>query len=104
MSLDDGVRSVGDAAVNLPVAVEDWGWPSMQHLLGRKTTWIDSQVRVPDHRAGWTVAPTSDPKDHRQDFSLDEFECGKTDLLEMHIDTADSPPVKQPPRRIPFAL
>lgn len=33
-------------------------------------------------------------KDHHQDFSLDEFERGKTDLLEMHIDTAVSPPVK----------
>ena len=35
--------------------------------------------------------------DHHQAFSLDEFDRGETDLLEMQINTADSPPVKRPP-------
>ncbi|MCG8622978.1 MAG: hypothetical protein MJE68_13410 [Proteobacteria bacterium] len=32
--------------------------------------------------------------DHHRAFSLDKFDRGETDLLEMQIDTADSPPVK----------
>ena len=32
--------------------------------------------------------------DHHRAFSLDECDCGETDLLEMQINTADSPPVK----------
>ena len=36
-------------------------------------------------------------KDHNQAFSLDEFDQGETDLFEMHIETADSPPVRQSP-------
>ena len=37
-------------------------------------------------------------------FALDSTELGSTDLVTHHIDTGDSPPIKQPPRRIPFAL
>ena len=37
-------------------------------------------------------------------FALDSTELGSTDLVTHHIDTGDSRPIKQPPRRIPFAL
>ena len=37
-------------------------------------------------------------------FDLNSAEVGKTDLVHHQIHTRDSTPVKQPPRRIPFAL
>ena len=37
-------------------------------------------------------------------FALDHTELGKTSLVTHHIDTGDSAPIKQPPRRLPFAL
>ena len=42
--------------------------------------------------------------DHHQAFALEDGERGETDLVEMTIDTGDSPPKKQPVRRIPFAV
>ena len=39
-----------------------------------------------------------------QAFSLEDGERGETSLVEMHIDTGDSSPRKQPVRRIPFAV
>ena len=41
---------------------------------------------------------------HYHVFSLDEGERGETDLIEMEIDTGDSPPKQQAPRRMPFAV
>ncbi len=37
-------------------------------------------------------------------FALGPSEMGSTDLVTHSIDTGDSPPIKQPARRIPFAL
>ena len=37
-------------------------------------------------------------------FALDSSELGSTDLVTHSIETGDSPPIKQPVRRIPFAL
>ncbi len=37
-------------------------------------------------------------------FALDPHELGTTDLVTHVIDTSDCSPIKQPPRRIPFAL
>ena len=37
-------------------------------------------------------------------LSLDDSDLGRTSQVTHHIDTGDSPPIKQPPRRIPFAL
>ncbi len=37
-------------------------------------------------------------------FALGPSEMGSTDLVTHCIDTGDSPPIKQPARRIPFAL
>ena len=37
-------------------------------------------------------------------FSLEEGERGETDLVELHIDTGDALPKKQPVRRVPFAV
>ena len=37
-------------------------------------------------------------------FALDESELSSTDLVTHVIDTGDTVPVKQHPRRIPFAL
>ena len=37
-------------------------------------------------------------------FALDQHELGTTDLVTHVIDTGDSSPIKQPPRRVPFAL
>ena len=37
-------------------------------------------------------------------FALDPMELGCTDLITHSIDTGDSPPIRQPLRRIPFAL
>ena len=37
-------------------------------------------------------------------FALDSCELGRTSLVTHRIDTGDSPPIKQPPRRLPFAL
>ena len=37
-------------------------------------------------------------------FSLEEGERGETDIITMSIDTGDSPPVRQHPRRLPFVL
>ena len=37
-------------------------------------------------------------------FALDSSELGTTDVVEHHIHTGDSPPVRQAVRRTPFAL
>lgn len=37
-------------------------------------------------------------------FSLEEGERGETEEVELHIDTGDSCPKSQPPRRVPFAV
>ena len=37
-------------------------------------------------------------------FSLDEGERGETDLVEFHIHTGDTVPLRQRPRRMPFAV
>ena len=37
-------------------------------------------------------------------FALDTSQLGTTTLAEHQIDTGDHPPVRQPPRRLPFAL
>lgn len=37
-------------------------------------------------------------------FALEEGERGQTDLVEVEIDTGDAQPLKQPPRRMPFAV
>lgn len=37
-------------------------------------------------------------------FALDQSDLGSTDLVTHSINTADNPPLRQPPRRIPFAL
>ena len=36
-------------------------------------------------------------------FSLDDSDLGRTSLVCHSVDTGDHPPIKQPPRRIPFA-
>ena len=38
-----------------------------------------------------------------QAFSLDEDDLGRTFLVHHKVDTGDSPPIKQAPRRIPFS-
>ena len=40
---------------------------------------------------------------HHDVFSLEEGERGETNLIQLEIDTGDSPPMRQPLRRIPFA-
>ena len=37
-------------------------------------------------------------------FALNQSELGHTDFIHLSIDTGDSPPLRQPVRRIPFAL
>ena len=43
-------------------------------------------------------------KEYADLFVLTSAEIGRTDLVHHIIDTGDNAPVKQPPRRIPFAL
>ena len=42
--------------------------------------------------------------EHNTVFSLEEGERGETDLVEFFIDTGDTPPLRQRPRRMPFAV
>lgn len=42
--------------------------------------------------------------DHHQAFCLDGQERGETDLVQLHIDTGDTPPKRQLVRRMPFAV
>ena len=42
--------------------------------------------------------------DHQNIFAKDEFDIGRTNLVEHTIDTGDSRPVKQPPRRMLLAF
>ena len=42
-------------------------------------------------------------QEHHDVFALEEDERGETDLVEFTIDTGDAQPLRQPPRRIPFA-
>ena len=41
---------------------------------------------------------------HHEVFSLDEYDRGKTDLLELNIDTGDASPQREPVRKMPFAV
>ena len=43
-------------------------------------------------------------QNHHEVFALEEGERGQTDLFKMEIDTGDSRPIKQPARRMPFAI
>ena len=43
-------------------------------------------------------------EDFHDVFALDDLELGHTDLVAHTIDTGDHCPIRQPPRRIPFAL
>ena len=43
-------------------------------------------------------------RDHHTAFALEEHERGKTDLVEMDIDTNDADPRRCSPRRMPFAI
>ena len=42
--------------------------------------------------------------DHHDVFSVEEGERGETDIVQFGIDTGDSPPQKQPPRRMTFVV
>ena len=42
--------------------------------------------------------------DHHQAFSIEDGKRGETDLVEMEIDTGESSPKSQKPRRMPFAV
>ena len=41
---------------------------------------------------------------HNDLFATDSTQLGCTDVVKHHIDTGDSHPIKQFPRRVPFAL
>ena len=43
-------------------------------------------------------------KEYHNIFSLEDGERGETDLVVLHIDTADTPPSRQRARRMPFAV
>ena len=51
-------------------------------------------VDVPEHDKASMLETISEFHDV---FALEEGERGETDLMEMQIDTAESPPIKQPP-------
>ena len=42
-------------------------------------------------------------QEHHDAFALEEDERGETDLVEFTVDTGGAQPLRQPPRRIPFA-
>ena len=42
--------------------------------------------------------------DYHDVFAVEGGERGETDWMEMEIDTGESHPIKQPPRRMPFAV
>lgn len=42
--------------------------------------------------------------DYSDVFALDPSELGTTDVVQLVIETRDSPPIRQQARRIPFAL
>ena len=42
-------------------------------------------------------------QNHRA-FALEPGERGETDMVSMEIDTGDTPPRWQPPRRMPFSM
>ena len=42
-------------------------------------------------------------QEHHEVFVLEEDERGETDLAQLSIETGNTPPIRQPPRRIPFA-
>ena len=42
-------------------------------------------------------------QEHHKVFALEEDEHGETGLAQFSIDTGDAQPIRQPPRRIPFA-
>lgn len=43
-------------------------------------------------------------RQYQETFSKDDWDLGQTDLMEHEIDTGDSKPIKQPPRKVPIAL
>ena len=59
---------------------------------------------------GITVAEAEKSKllnfleDHYEAFSLEDGECGETDLVELEIDTGDAKPKKQRMRRMAIAV
>ena len=43
-------------------------------------------------------------EDYDDIFAMSDFELGKTSVTHHSIDTGDHPPIRQPPRRVPFLL
>ena len=60
-------------------------------------------VGVPDLPPGQKQQLMDFVTNHHDVFSLKEEERGETNLIQLEIDTGDSPPMRQPLRRMPFA-
>ena len=81
-----------------------------------ESTPCDSTCNVPEHlrdllerstkgKASWKKQQVAQLlRNYQSTFSKDEFDLGCTHLAEHQIDTGNTKPVKQPPRRIPLAL
>ena len=42
--------------------------------------------------------------DHHDVFALEDTDCGEMDLIQLEIDTSNASPIKQPIRRMPYAV
>ena len=83
------------SAIRVPPGADDRRLERLQSELG-----LDTVVLSPDER----IQLCSLVAEFSHLFALDSRELGRTSLVTHHINTGDSPPIKQPPQRLPFAL
>ena len=81
------VRRIGEASA-------DWRRQKLLEMVGSPEALSDSQVQELHELLGG----------HHNAFCLEELERGETDILGMDIATGEARPVKQPARRMPFAV
>ena len=91
------VVSGGHLETNIPSQQESWRKRKLWEVLAEELT--DSSLPVQERRSLSLLL-----EEYHEVFSLEEGERGETDLVELHIETGDALPRKQPVRRVPFAV
>ena len=117
MEVTDGGVRVEDVVVTERTTGQDQDLPKCVAAISQVDGRVDEDDRERKRKLldALHIEGTALPEDHRQLlmelvfefanlFALDSSELGHTSTVTHRIDTGEHPPVKQAPRRVPFAL
>ena len=100
----DGIIEVCSQNESLDIAVRQISTTSPLSVEQRRAKLKKMLTRVGEELDSGLKPLVSCALDHHTVFSLDEEEQGEVCEVEHVINTSDNPPVRQPSRRVPFAL